>query len=208
MAHMGEGIKKLDMAKDQPVTAHLSPAEVMDAIHSLGPNDLARLRSVARRMARFTPIEPDDLAHDAICRTMAGVRLCPRSVSIVHFLFGVMRSIVSDAAKAHERHPEDQLEPLTAGGNGWSSETMGAEEGLITLEDERALIVRAAATRAQVLGLFDDDLVAQTLAEGIMEGLEGEELRSLTELDKTAFASKRKLINRRLDKAFPERAKS
>jgi DNA-directed RNA polymerase specialized sigma24 family protein len=201
------GDQKLDMAKDEPVNAYLSAAEVLAAIHALGPKDLSRLRSIARRMARFTPIEPDDLVQDALCRTMSGDRVCPTNVGIVHFLFGVMRSIVSDAAKAHDRHPEVQLEPLTAGGQDWPSDTVGTEDELIASEDKKTVTKRVTATREQVLGLFDDDPVAQVLAEGIMEGLEGEELRSLTELDKTAFASKRKLINRRLDKAFPERAK-
>ena len=42
------------------------------------------------------------------------------------------------------------------------------------------------------------------MVDGIMEGMDGEELRAFTELDKTAFASKRKLIKRRIEKAFPD----
>jgi RNA polymerase sigma-70 factor (ECF subfamily) len=37
-----------------------------------------------------------------------------------------------------------------------------------------------------------------------MEGTDGEELRALTDLTKIAFASKRRLIRRRIDKAFPD----
>jgi RNA polymerase sigma-70 factor (ECF subfamily) len=36
------------------------------------------------------------------------------------------------------------------------------------------------------------------------EGIEGEELRELTELDMTGYATKRRLIRRRIDKAFPQ----
>jgi hypothetical protein len=37
-----------------------------------------------------------------------------------------------------------------------------------------------------------------------MEGYEGEELRALTDLDEISFASKRKLIRRRIDKHYPK----
>ena len=64
--------------------------------------------------------------------------------------------------------------------------------------DEARRIKRA------ILALFDDDLEAQTIAEGTMDGMEGEELRSCTGLDEKAFATKRRLVRRRIDKAFPK----
>src|SRR5258708_8281518 len=115
-------------------------------------------------------------------------RFCPREIRPVPFLVGGMGSMVSDAAKARQRHPERSLEVMRTAGRDWPADTPTAEEGLIASEDEEALVERAAAIKRQVLGLFDDDLVAQTIAEGIMDGLDGEDLRTLTELDKTAFA--------------------
>lgn len=58
--------------------------------------------------------------------------------------------------------------------------------------------------RREIIALFDDDLEAQTIAEGTMDGMEGEELRSCTGLDEKAFATKRRLVRRRIDKAFPK----
>jgi mannonate dehydratase len=55
-----------------------------------------------------------------------------------------------------------------------------------------------------VLGLFEDDLAAQTIVEGDMDGIEGEELRDLTGLDAKAFASKRRLVRRRIDRTYPK----
>jgi hypothetical protein len=46
--------------------------------------------------------------------------------------------------------------------------------------------------------------LAQVMVEGGMEGMEGEELREVTGLTKIAFASKRRLIRRRVEKAFPD----
>ena len=43
-----------------------------------------------------------------------------------------------------------------------------------------------AAMMAALLDLFEDDPTAQIILEGIMEVMEGEELRELTELDVTA----------------------
>jgi hypothetical protein len=37
-----------------------------------------------------------------------------------------------------------------------------------------------------------------------MEGMDGEDLRQVTDLSKTGFASKRRLIRRRIEKAFPD----
>ena len=42
--------------------------------------------------------------------------------------------------------------------------------------------------------------VAQVIVEGIMEGQRGEDLRALTDLDPTAYQSKRRLIRRRIAK--------
>jgi RNA polymerase sigma-70 factor (ECF subfamily) len=196
------------METGEPVSAHFSAVEITEAIRALEATELVRLRGIARFLARFSTIAPDDLVQEAFCRAMELSRLCPRHIQTVPFLAGVMRSMVSDAAKAHARHPERSLDALSANGRDWSDNAATAEDVLIACEDDEALLERAAATKRQVLGLFEDDLVAQTIAEGIMEGLEGEELRALTELDKTAFASKRKLIRRRIAKASAESAKS
>ena len=57
--------------------------------------------------------------------------------------------------------------------------------------------------RLCLLSLFEDDEIAQVILEGMMEGIDGEELWKLTDLDMTAYQSKRRLIRRRIDKRFP-----
>ena len=57
--------------------------------------------------------------------------------------------------------------------------------------------------RACLVSLFEDDEIAQVILEGMMEGIDGEELRELTDLDETAYQSKRRLIRRRIVKRFP-----
>ena len=53
-----------------------------------------------------------------------------------------------------------------------------------------------------VLALFDDDPQAQDILEGTMEDMTMEELRELTGLSQTAYDSKRRLIRRRIDRAY------
>ena len=118
-----------------------------------------------------------------------------------------MRSIASDGAKAHSRReaqaqkeaPDLKLVPRT--GDGEISDEVG--DRMPTIEDQLASFQEAERIKQAVLTLFADDVTAETIVEGIMEGMDGEELRALTDLDKTAFASKRKLIRRRIDKAYP-----
>jgi hypothetical protein len=69
----------------------------------------------------------------------------------------------------------------------------------LNAEQEREAVQEIDRIKAAVLKLFDDDLVAQTLAEGMMEGMEGEELRATTDLSRTGFASKRRLVRRQID---------
>lgn len=65
----------------------------------------------------------------------------------------------------------------------------------------------ATRMKRMILDLFADDLVAQNMLSAIFDGAEGENLRSLTDLNETEFASKRRLIRRRIDKAFAKELK-
>jgi hypothetical protein len=65
-------------------------------------------------------------------------------------------------------------------------------------------LMESAGIREAIIKLFDDDQDAQIIVEGMMEDMDGEDLRELTDLDKKEFASKRRLVRRRIDKAFPE----
>jgi DNA-directed RNA polymerase specialized sigma24 family protein len=195
------------MAADGTATTIRSEAEVKDAVQALQDQELVRLRSIARALARFSPIAADDLLQEAFCRALDRSRRWPIDVDAVPFLAGIMRSISSDAAKAAHRRPEQSLEVMAESGRDWPAEVPTAEQVLINAEEDEARIVRAGAAKRTVVDLFGDDLAAQIIVEGMMEGLDGEDLRVLTGLDKTAFASKRRLVRRRIAKAIPESMK-
>lgn len=174
--------------------------EIATAIRALTPADNVRLNKIAHRYAAHRPIEARDLLQEAFCRALDS-RVCPAHVDIVRFLAEIMRSVAHGEAEKVENRLV--LVPIAMTG--------GPQEAALTVADpaasaEDSLIDRQqlAVIRRDLLALFDDDAQARDIVEGIMEGLTGQELRELTDLDQTGYDSKRRLIRRRIDKAGPE----
>jgi RNA polymerase sigma-70 factor (ECF subfamily) len=174
--------------------------EVKRSISALTAADWLRLHKVARALCRDAAFQADDLLQEAFQRALDGTRQCARRLDIIPFLAGVMRSIASDWRKARKRRPEMSLVTAT----GWLQEVVLQVRDNRCVADE-VLVSNEEAARLQqaIFALFADDAVAQRLLEGIMDGLTGAQLRSLTGLSETEFASKRRLIRRRIDKAYP-----
>ncbi len=121
------------------------------------------------------------------------------------FSFGVMRSIASGDRKALKRAPS--LTVVRSDGLPAANLLEGADSRL-SPEDRLIQQQETNEMKKKVLGVFEDDLVAQTLVEGMIDGMEGQELRELAGLSERDFATKRRLIRRRIDKVFPEGWKS
>jgi len=182
----------------QETKAQRSREEVVEAIRSLSAADWIRLRKAAKVIARFKPIEPDDLLQEAFRRAIEGKRNCPSHVDVVRFLCEAMRSIAD--AELQKIEPRPALVPISS---------HGAAIGLVDPPDpapsaEQAMLDSEAldAIMDGLKELFDQDTAAQVIVEGIMEDMEGEVLRELTDLDPTGYQSKRKAIRRWLDKKF------
>jgi DNA-directed RNA polymerase specialized sigma24 family protein len=182
----------------EPVCAVLSEDEIVEAIRALPAASLDRLRRVARVFCRGRPIEPQDLLQEAFARAIDGSRNCPRNIDVVRFLTGAMRSIASGAMKILTRQPDFRALPLM-GDDGMS---LDPPDRRPTAEQQIISDQEAARIRREVLDLFRDDLTAQVLVEGMMEGMDGEDLRATTDLSKVGFASKRRFIRRRIDKEW------
>lgn len=182
----------------------LEKTEIKTAIENLPRVSWLRLHQIARALCRHIGSEPDDLLQEAFQRALNGRRRCPRDVDIVRFLAGVMRSIASDWSKARKRRPEVSLIAPT----GMIQEVaMQLRDPQPNPHDSLAGEQEATRMKEMILDLFADDLVAQNMLSAIFDGAEGENLRSLTDLNETEFASKRRLIRRRIDKAFAKELK-
>ena len=177
--------------------------EIAAAIRLLTPADLARLKMVARKYAFGRPIEPDDLLQEAYLRALDS-RTCPAHVDVVKFLAEAMRSIAHGEAEKMEY--KRTFVPIAATGEQVDEACSVPDE---TGDPETQIMVaqsaeRCVAIHASIVALFDDDMIAKMVLEGVMEDLPAEEVRELTGLDKTAYDSKRKLLRRRIDKQYPE----
>jgi DNA-directed RNA polymerase specialized sigma24 family protein len=188
------------MLMSEPVCSVLSPDEIVTAIRALSTASWNRLRRLATVFCRGRPIEPEDLLQETFARAIEGLRSCPRDVDIVRFLAGAMRSIASSTMKVVSRQPEFQAAPLIDD----DGLALDPPDWRPTVEQHAISEEETAEIERVILDLFSDDVTARVMVEGIMEGMDGEDLRDVTDLTKTGFASKRRLIRRRIEKAFPE----
>lgn len=190
----------LTLVPKKPV---LTVEEKYEALSSLSDADLIRLGRIARRYC-FGRIDPDDLLQQAFVAALDGSRNCPRDIGIITFMAGTIRSLSSSRFKSFTRSPElhlivaqnDDCEEIPVE-IGIPTEVPSADQLLISEQETSAI-------HTAILSLFADDELARLIVEGDMEGMDASELRELTGLDGTVFNSKRRLIRRRIDKAYPE----
>ena len=188
-----------------------NPEEFAAAMAALTCIEKIRLRKAQQIFARPPLAEGSDLLHELYARVFEGTRHWRVGEDVLGFAIGAMRSLADEANQKGRR------EQVTASpGTRQAGEPSVADLGLanragvvddvhrpITPEDnlmaadERRLI---AAYRKTALEALADDETAQLLLEGMLEGIKGQALQELTGLDDTAFASKQKLVKRRLER--------
>jgi RNA polymerase sigma-70 factor (ECF subfamily) len=180
---------------------HRTADEFGAAIGALDDAGWRKLRRLATARAIAGPVEPDDLLQEAFRRVLDGRRRWPAGVGLLPFLSGVMRSITSGERELRRQSVEGSAVPLYANDGALM---LDKPDPRPTPEGTLAGIAAAARLRERVTSLFSDDYEAQLMVEGIMDGMEGEELRNFTGLEGTAFNSKRRLVRRRLDHFWDE----
>lgn len=184
----------------------IAPADMAVAIESLCDADLLKLRKIASQYAFGRVFSSNDLLQEAFCRAIEGVRNCPRDVAMVKFLANSMRSISSSWVKeariepvhlAVEPDADTGLDPILniADTSRIPAEVVADQQEALKLSDE-------------VITLFDDDTQAQFVLEGNMGELTAEEIRELLKIDKTAYATIKRRIRRRIDQQYPDGRKS
>ncbi len=171
---------------------HLTVEEFHQTIQDMSESDRSKLRQIATMYANVYKIDGEVLLQEAFCRVLENKRPCPTNLYPVRFLAGVMKSISWDQLK--ERIQRENIEaPVDPD----QATPIVTNDLLISIEDDET----GADLRQRVLALFEDDTEAQLIVEGMMEGIKGEELREIVELDKTAFDSKRRLVRRRINQS-------
>lgn len=176
----------------------LSVEEAWTAIEALSLAEHAKLQRVSRFYAGSRGAA-DDLRQEAMLRTLDGTRRCPREIQMIRHLDQVMRSMIWSERKSAKVHPHQSIEVI-------DTRDFSPVMVMTDLGPEVQVAEAQAADRVlgKVIELFNDDKVAQTVLEGIILGWEGEELCELAGIDRPTLATKRKLINRRIARAFPD----
>ncbi len=178
----------------------LSRDDIAKAICALTQADWIRLDKVAEYYSAGRPIGPKDLQQEAFARAMDG-RQCPAGVTIVKFLAEAMRSI----AHGESEKVEHRLVLVPASGSDDTGQQAFAFPDARPNAEQRMVSDETVAeVRNAMLALFADDEQAQIIVEGLMDGIDGDELQALCGLEATAYNSKRRLVRRRIDKAYPE----
>jgi DNA-directed RNA polymerase specialized sigma24 family protein len=181
--------------------------EIADAIGGFTPAQLAKLRKVAQYYSYAMPA--DDLLQEAFARALGGDdRHCPADVDVVRFLAEAMRSIANGEYKKARSRPT--LIAIANHGNppAGGPAPLDPPDLAVGIDDWLSREQHAAALRKEAFALFEDDPLARDILEGRMAEMTADELRELTGLDETAYASKLKLIRRRIDAKFPKGWKS
>ena len=179
----------------------LSADEISAALDNLPDGALARLERIARWLALNRSISADDLLQEAVLRALEGVRKCPRTVSVMAFLVGVMRSIVSASTKAVRTDPL-ALQPDVPTDEEYDLFAHVKAKGRDPLQQ---LIAREDVDRmlAELVDLFHDDPPAELVLLGVCQEMGPEEICADLELDETGYATIRRRIRRRIDKRYP-----
>lgn len=182
-----------------PVSVHRN---IDEAISSISDADYLRLLKAARYLSGPSRYTPEELLSQTLFKALDGERKYNTEVRLISFLFMIMKSLVSSDCKSQSRHPEISLDGQSHENGKALLEKLhdpySSPEDIVETEENLSLI------RKGILYLFNDNVVAQTVVEGIMEEMPPEEIQELTGLDSTGYASMRRLIRRRIDKAFPK----
>lgn len=184
--------------------AVFSVAEVTERLRSLTGADALLIKRASVYLSFGCVRSPQDLRQEAFKRALAGSRKCPRHLTTPTFIYGVMRSIASADRKALGRARELSVVPKE---NSGSATILDGIDPRLSPEDLTIKSQDFIEIKKRILGLFEDDLVAQTLAEGMIDEMEGKELRAFVGLSEKDFDTKRRLVRRRIDKAFPDGCK-
>lgn len=184
------------MTDGDAISRHRSPEELQSFIEKMPDQDLARLTSVAARLARTADwTTPQDLLHSAFLAAISGDRKCPVDVKPLTFMMGAMRSILDN------ERGKDSWADVT------DLEDDSNQQLVVNLETPERLQERLDSILELKDALskeFGDDGRPYLVFEGRMEGLSRPEIRDLLDMQQTEFESLEHRLRRFMTKYFPK----
>ena len=184
------------MLANEPAKGTLSVGEVQAAIEALGDADWLRLRKAAAIYAnRCNPrLDSDELLDEAFSRTLLNDRKCPEGLSMVVFLGGVMKSIVSKGEL--RRNKKDALSHID------SSHCLTDDEMSFAIPTacSPAEELIAIETFEQALTLFENDEEASMVIMSKQDNMAPHEIQELMGINQTQYNTILRRISRKYSK--------
>ena len=177
---------------------HLSVAEFEAAFVALSHADRVRLRRIALHFENRGGGEAEELLQEALARALEGRRRCPKKVTVVQFIGGIVSSLSSEASETRKKG----LGPVPVGDGAFEA---AAHDGP-SPEREIASRIDGGVTLAKVQEAIAGDEELELLAEGIYDGMKGKDLEELLGIDTRKLATVQKRLQRKLADLKLERA--
>ncbi len=175
-------IQNINQAKKMGST-YLSREELETLVLGLSDADILRLKRISEKYTGNHEMGADDLVQEAVLRTLSGKRkTCPRSVPIVNFLSGVIRSIASG-----EREKKDRAGEL-------SDVELRQLHGTISSPDDEVLEKQLFKELGVV---FEEDEEILLLILYLQDGASPSEIQENEEWSETQYNSIRRRMRRR-----------
>lgn len=186
------------MSSDDAATQYLDPQAFRRRLQELDDSALMRLYKKARIYTWKTGMDPEDLLHEAIARTLAGGRSCPEHVDTSTYLCNAMLSIASTARERRDREIEDSAADDESGDRA-AVIAASAKAG-----DPTVRHAKAADSLKRLEAAFAGDTQAEAVIIGLANQWTPAEIQEVGEMDETQYHSARRRVRRTLERRFRE----
>lgn len=210
---------KASPASSKPAPA--TPADIRQAIEALTREDTERIRQTAQN--RIYKIgaraangrDADDLIEDALERVLGETRHWYKErVTFTHYLVGVIWSIASEWAGYRERNKklpefaglESQLTKTDDEGkqvspfDGLATKDLNPEQALAQAEANAERERHSEAFMERIQAEFANDVPASLVIDGMLDDLDGAEIRATLELSEKEFKATMRRVHRHVKK--------
>lgn len=207
--------------EDQPDDDFASSDDIRQAIESLSPEDLARIRKAAKYSLFGTEYQdPQELVNEAVARSMEGAngakgRHWPKSVPFVAFMFKTIQSIANGSRESPTQENTVHLAAIAA-------ENASADDALaslghsnvcvvsqaIDIEETQDRIAKATADAGLIDAHFGSDEEVSWIIMGFKDDMKASEIRDISGMTTKQYETAHRRFRRGLDKLYPGRRTS
>jgi DNA-directed RNA polymerase specialized sigma24 family protein len=184
---------------------YLSREEVVERLHSLSPEVVARIIGISRANAYGTGLGAEDLLQEAVVRTLNESRKWPADVNVDAYLTQVIRSIASHRREKLEKSPE-VLEVDVVNSDGGVEGVRSLDQMLMDESNTPCHEVSAEQLIHSIHQQFADDEAVLSVMRTQIEGWSREEGCERTGLTSREYDAALKRLRRGLDRQYGKRA--